>query len=797
MSLPKIDIERINARFGRFGEFLLGHRAAALATFVVLLAVSVAGMKRIYVEASWDSYFIEGDPMLVETDKFKETFGNDYFVGVLVESDRSILEPDNLKLLRELSNELRDSLSYSDGKATSIVDLEYMLGTDEGMEIAQIVPEEIPADEAGIAEIEKRLADKPELAKKLVSSDRRQAFVNVKLRPFPEDSVWKAEGEAKGEKAEAPDMKTGRETAEIIAKEKYAPLNPRATGMPYLSFEKMSYIGREMSRIFAMTVLCAVVVMFLVTRSLRGIVAPLITTFAGVVMTFGLVGWLGLYMDVTNIMVPVILAFAVSIAYNIHINTFFRRNMMLTGRRRESVLFAMRETGWSVLFSGLTTIVALLSFLSVMLKPIRSVGVLSSIAVAFILLVALTVSPILLSFGKDGKPDAKALERGDTRMGAVLDSLGRFVLGHGKPIAAAFAVVAAVSLYGVTRMEPAFDVERTMGREVEYVNRMLYVAESEIGSFYSYDLVVDFGENDKAKEVGNLKKLERLQEHAAGYPLTKRSTSVLDIVKDLNRTLNENRQEAYAVPESEEQVAQMLLLYENAGGGEATYWMDYDYRKLRLMVEISSYNSNVHQKEIEDLQDFARGLYPDAKVTAVGNLPQFTAMQQYLEVGQMTSFLISVLIVAVLLMIVFGSVRTGVIGMIPNIAPGIFVGGYLGLRDIPLDMMTATLIPMIIGLSVDDTIHFINHGHVEFDRCRDYRRTILRVFRSAGPALVMTTVIMVATFAGFTTSKATQMSNFGFVVFIGLVSALLADLFVTPLLIGKFAIFGKQEDSQT
>ena len=100
MSLPKINIERINERFGRFGEFLLAHRVVLLVAFVVLLAVSIVGMKKIYVEASWDSYFIEGDPMLVETDKFKETFGNDYFVGVLVESDHSILTPDNLKLLR-------------------------------------------------------------------------------------------------------------------------------------------------------------------------------------------------------------------------------------------------------------------------------------------------------------------------------------------------------------------------------------------------------------------------------------------------------------------------------------------------------------------------------------------------------------------------------------------------------------------------------------------------------------------------------------------------------------------------
>ena len=64
-------------------------------------------------------------------------------------------------------------------------------------------------------------------------------------------------------------MKTGRETSEIIAKEKYAPLHPLATGMPYLSHQKLKYIGEEMSRIFLITVLCSIIVMFLVTRSLR------------------------------------------------------------------------------------------------------------------------------------------------------------------------------------------------------------------------------------------------------------------------------------------------------------------------------------------------------------------------------------------------------------------------------------------------------------------------------------------------------------------------------------------------
>ena len=182
-----------------------------------------------------------------------------------------------------------------------------------------------------------------------------------------------------------------------------------------MSSEKMKYINSEMSRVMMLAVLCAILVMAIVTRSLRGIVSPILSAFAGILMTFGLVGYLGLYMDSTNAMVPPFLAFAVSIAYNIHLYSFFRREMLLTGKRKQSVVTAVRETGWSLLFSGLTTIVALLSFLSVMLRPIRSVGLLSAISVAFVLAVVLAVSPILLSFGKDKKPNPKVLERGETR----------------------------------------------------------------------------------------------------------------------------------------------------------------------------------------------------------------------------------------------------------------------------------------------------------------------------------------------------------------------------------------------
>lgn len=779
-------LESINNQFAKMATFLINHRISIFIFFIAILGVSFIGTKKIIFETSWDSYFVEDDPMLIQTDKFKEIFGNDYYVAVLAECD-SLFTPQNLTLVRELSNELRDSLSYSEGKVTSLTDVEYMLGTEEGMEIIQIVPENIPTDSAGLATIKARISAKPELTKNLISQDGRFAWILAKLRPFPEDSVWKAEGKV------APDMQTGEETRHIIEKEKYAALHLKATGMPYLSYEKMQFVGKEMGRIMIIAIIFAIIVMIIVTHSLRGVVAPLFSTFAGLLITFGIAGYTGLYMDSTTIMIPVILAFAVSIAYNIHLYSFFRKEMLLHGKRKKAVIHSVRETGWSILFSGLTTIVALLSFLSVMLKPIRFVGIHSAISVLFILLSVLIISPILLSFGKDKKPNSKVLEHGETRFSMLMERMGHFVLAHPRPILSIFILLSIISIFGIFKVEPAFDVERTVGRKVDYVNKLLYLSNTELGSLYSYDITIEFNEQDEAKQVENLKKLEKMTQLVENYPLTKRTTSILNILKDLNCTLNENKTEFYKIPENENEIAQLLLLYENAGGSEAGYWIDYEYKYLRLMVEINSYNSNEVEQELADITQKTQAMFPNAKVTAVGSLPQFTTMMQYLVKGQLSSFLVSIIIVSVLIMIAFGSIRTGLIGMIPNITPAIFVGGYIGWAGIPLDMMMATLIPMLIGLSVDDTIHFINHGHLEYERSGRYRHAIFRTFRTTGPALVMTTLIMSVTFSGFMTSSSIQIFNFGFITIIGMVSALLSDLFITPILFQYFHIFGKEK----
>ncbi len=196
--------------------------------------------------------------------------------------------------------------------------------------------------------------------------------------------------------------------------------------------------------------------------------------------------------------------------------------------------------------------------------------------------------------------------------------------------------------------------------------------------------------------------------------------------------------------------------------------------------------------EIE-VSRYAKELFPKSEINIVGTVPQFIKMIDYITRGQIISFGIALLVIAVLMMIVFGSVKTGLIALIPNLTPVIVIGGIMGFAGIPLSSSTVLIIPVILGLAVDDSIHFINHSKMEFLRTRNYRESILRSIRSVGVALVFTTLVLGANFLTYLTSEVNYYFFLGILAVSGMLSALLADLFITPLLFKRFKIFGEEK----
>ena len=142
--------------------------------------------------------------------------------------------------------------------------------------------------------------------------------------------------------------------------------------------------------------------------------------------------------------------------------------------------------------------------------------------------------------------------------------LGKRVLNKPKTVLSVFFLIAILCLTGIFRMDVSFDVRRTFGMKVPYVNRITSIANTPVGSLYSYGIAIEFPEPGMAKEPENLRKFDILTSEVAALPLTKKVSSLLDVIKDMNQVMNNGDPAYYRVPETREMIAQQLLLYEKS-----------------------------------------------------------------------------------------------------------------------------------------------------------------------------------------------------------------------------------------
>lgn len=166
-----ININKINLIFEKFGSLIIRLRYVVVAVFVLALAFGFIGLKKIQTDAGWDKWLLDNSKLKMAEDEFKEIFGNNDYVGVLVQSDR-MFDPDTLALIRSLSKELKTKTPFADD-IMSITDCEFSLGYEDGIKIITPVPDPIPRNSEALAAIRNQILSKQLLNGKLISPDGR------------------------------------------------------------------------------------------------------------------------------------------------------------------------------------------------------------------------------------------------------------------------------------------------------------------------------------------------------------------------------------------------------------------------------------------------------------------------------------------------------------------------------------------------------------------------------------------------------------------------------------------------
>lgn len=770
-------VSSINKFFEKVGVWQLRFRWRILAALCALSVICLAGLPKFKMASDDEAWFEDWEQVKVDSDQFKEIFGSDDAIMVMVRAD-DVFMPEVLQGIERLGKRLEQEVPYAD-EVTSLMTAEIPIGTEDSIEIKNPFENGIPSDPAELEAKKKFILSRESICDNLVSADAKETWVILSLENYEGGMEFAAEGIARyAQKVVLDEAKKANGAYEL-----------KPMGMSYSEMEENDVIEHETKiRVlsgFVVMILC----LLLFVRSLRGVIVPLLATTVGIGSVLGLSAHLGIVADSNMVTLPILLGMALSVGYSVHYVNSFRMHFRRTGLRKDSVVKAVEESGWPILFTVITTMASLVSFLFAGIEPIRWMGGASTAIVFAVYLYVILLIPILMSFGKDGKvQEGAASKTGATKADLAFESFGKVVEKRKKLVAVlSFAAVLALAP-GLFRITVNMDYIEMMGKKIPYVARILDTLSGPLGSLYSYDVMVRDGDPNAFKSAENFKKLEELESALGKLKLTKisgtkpRVTSGCQMMKEINRMFNNDQKEFYAIPDDDAVIAQNLVFY----APNFDDWFDIegeDYGTTRVHVELLGYDANIIVEDINSAKAKAAELFPDAKISIVGEVVEYAEMNHKLVSAELKSFSFSLVVIAVLLILAFSSAKTGLIGMIPNLAPVLVVGGVMGYAGFSLDMLTMTIMPMILGIAVDDTIHFINHIKYYYELTGDYAKSVTVSFREIGKTMGMTTFILCAMFLMYTFSPMGCLFRVGLLAIIGLSSALVADYTLTPALI--------------
>lgn len=797
-----MNVARLNQFFGKIGRFQLRHRLKILITLIVVTVICSSGLSEFALNTGEEGWFGNSDDITLNTKKYEEIFGNLNGVGVLVvkQGEGDVFSEEMLKVIDRIGTRMKDEIPFAD-RLTSIINVDIPVGNEEGFEIKKPYENGIPSDSAELANARALVMRGNEktnaLINSLVSDDGRETWISLSLLPFDKKNLDNRISEEPDDYA----VDIGYKLMEIIESEEFQNKDFKlyGGGMPYDNANEDRYEVPE----YGISVLCSIGVMILFLalclRNVFGVVVPAVATLSAIASVFGAMSYFGAKADSALVTLPVVLGMALAVGYSIHYIKMFKLFFRRTGKRKESAIKCVEECGWPVLFTVLTTMASFVSFLFVNMKPLEWMGKTSALVVLAIYLYVTILIPILLSFGKDRAPKASC-ENGATKLDTKFSTWSNFVYKRKKPFIVATALIIIAFIPGMFKITAQLDYLTITGDKMPYIREVKEMLAHKLGNQYSYTVMISYDEEGSFKKPENMKALLQLEDYLGTLSLTKwsggkaRVTSATSILKEMNRALNEGKDSFYTVPEDEYVLAQLMELSSIEMRQDFSDAMDEDFKTTIVNVDMTQFATEEALANMNSLRAKLAELFPGAKCTLLGDMIRYSEMSNRIIFGGLKSFGFSLVIIAIMLIFAFSSLKLGLIGMIPNIAPVILVGGVMGYFNFALDFSTITVMPLVLGIAVDDTIHLTTHLKMRYEQYGSCVKAMEATFREIGSTMFLTTVILCSMFSVYLFSPMRFLAVLGLLTILGLSSALVADYTITPALLHVAKPFGKEKE---
>jgi uncharacterized protein len=831
MSLRQKIVDRLTQHFGNIPDLLRRRRWLVLTAFLGFLALSVFGLTKLKMDMTIEGWFAKDDPTLVAFNKFHAEFGSEDGLYIMYKpKDGDVFSQASLEAVSAIQQELinfksrlkpgEQSALEHIVKVNTLVTAPVLTADGDLLQSRPLVGSKVPSSPEALAQI-KAVADaQKQFPLQFFSRDHKYGgiYVDTNFGAIPVEAGGVSDNveisiddptavvvDDKPVEFKPTDMTEYyalyEEVKKIIYKPEYTKhLDYYAVGNTAAAEHDLK-MAEEMGNLYIAALLIIIVLLWFLFRSASAVVWSILIVILSTVFTLGVAGLAGL--TITGFLIlTLLLILTVGIADAVHMLTGYTYMRKEEGIEHQDALRkTYRYTGVALLLTGFTNMVGTMALNITPVVPIQNFAIMSTLGILFALLLSIYLLPILVDIWptvpKTIKPQKAARKRRLDFMPVLKRQLEKIVpMVEKRPVAfiVPFMLLFAFCIYGATQVKVNTQILDQYPADSTFV-KSVEVADKHMMGAYSMVVYLDFKEDFALQDPEVLKAMEQLQKtfEAKYEKYVVMTNSLADVAKDANQKLNGGGKDQYLIPDTREVLSQTLYLFNSADPTERQRLVDDNYRNANIRIALHSYGSYEYysvlqqmRADIDQMMGKLKKTYPKAEVEITGVFALAMQASQYLTENEVITFGIAIVAVSIILLLVFGSVKVGLIALIPNLIPAFLTLGLLGLSGITLDFYTMMLAPIIIGISIDDTVHFISQYQRQLGKDGDVNAALRRTMAESGQSVVFTSLILGLGFGIMAFADSAGTSNMGKFGALAILMGLLNDLFLLPALMLAF-----------
>jgi predicted RND superfamily exporter protein len=783
---------KLETLMGKFGAFIHDNPLKVILVVIALLIAPLSHVPQIKMDTSTEGFMHPEDPVLINYNTFRAQFGRDERVVLAIKSD-SIFTLEFLETLKALHEEIEEKVPYLDD-VTSLYNVRNTRGEGDKL-ITDDLLEPFPTTQADVERIKKQAMASHFYKDLLLSADGKMTTIVIETDAYShvgekeeslddafaeEDSNVEANSKERAFLTDAENHELLSVLHTIVKKYESKNLEIYVAGSPAVNNALKAQMQADMQKFMRITFLIIIVFLFVMFRRASAVFYPLLVIILSLLTTVGTMAWAGVAFKLPTQIVPSLLL-AVSIGATVHILSIFFDRFNTSGDKKEALSYTLGHSGLAIAMTSITTAIGVGSFAGSEVAPISDLGMFASLGVMVSLFLTLTLLPALLSITKLKQRVKKEADKLDSMM----KKLSIVPIKYYKSIIAVSFIMVALSLILASKIElshnPLYWFQPTDSNRVS----TLEIDKAMNGSV-TIEVVVDTQKENGWNDPVRLNKLNalsaELETYIDSYTRIGKVISLATIVKETNRALHANDEAFYSIPNDANLVSQELLLFENSGSDDLEDVVDSQFSKARVTIKLPWTDAVKAHDVLSYVKNQTQKAFPDEIVTTTGMIPLLINTFAGSVHSSVTSYTIAFIAITFMMMLILGSVRIGLLSMIPNLTPIILGLLIMYVFNIPLDMFTLLIGSIAIGLAVDDTIHFLHNFRRYYLESGDSAKAIEQTFFTTGKAMVITTIVLSLGFYAYMMANMISVQNFGLLTGSVIVLALLADLLLAPAL---------------